>query len=48
MILTAHVACMGEKRSACRIVIEKLNGRIILKWILNMIGKYRLDSLGSR
>jgi hypothetical protein len=44
MTLTANVACIGEKRSACGVVVEKqkerghledlgLDGRIIFKWI---------------
>jgi hypothetical protein len=53
-IYVGHVACMGEKKNEWRIWWERykernhyesldLCGRIILKWILDMMGLYGLD-----
>jgi hypothetical protein len=52
------MACIGEKRNACRVLKRKgevkkylqhlgVNGKIILKLILIMIGGFVLDSLSE-
>ena len=57
MSWAGHVARMGERRGVCRVLVGKpegnrplgrprLDGRIILRWILGMWG-YGLDRAGS-